>query len=384
MNNKIKMFLSSGKTIPRLVKRFLKRVDNTESYLDTVLKNDIWSNSFEQSIPIYQIYHHIHSFMDECEIKNGKAVSNGNKIRKVLFLGYDGMRADMTAALLTRRNEFDSSLPCCSTQFSGIKEVSKSGGLYLAYCGGEANTPTQQTTSTSAGWTAQFTGVWGDKNGIKNNNDTKNMQYETFMLEYAKKGLSSSLNFTWNPLFDVNYSPEVRQVMKKPEIKMNFCDTDRKKNAKIPRTSKISQEFSNFLAPAVPSISAPFDSAARDYVLHRINQGDDIVCGLNDSIDSMGHMFEFSPKCAEYANASLTCDNFTYQIIQEIKKREAKLNEEWLIVLANDHGGIRKGHGGQTLEERTTWIATNIAINDALFGKGYDGKTQNDNNFCCF
>lgn len=53
MNNKIKMFLSSGKTIPRLVKRFLKRVDNTESYLDTVLKNDIWSNSFEQSIPIY-------------------------------------------------------------------------------------------------------------------------------------------------------------------------------------------------------------------------------------------------------------------------------------------------------------------------------------------
>ena len=57
MNNKIKMFLSSGKTIPRLVKRFLKRVDNTESYLDTVLKNDIWSNSFEQSIPIYQIYH---------------------------------------------------------------------------------------------------------------------------------------------------------------------------------------------------------------------------------------------------------------------------------------------------------------------------------------
>ncbi len=110
MNNKIKMFLSSGKTIPRLVKRFLKRVDNTESYLDTVLKNDIWSNSFEQSIPIYQIYHHIHSFMDECEIKNGKAVSNGNKIRKVLFLGYDGMRADMTAALITRRNEFDSSL----------------------------------------------------------------------------------------------------------------------------------------------------------------------------------------------------------------------------------------------------------------------------------
>lgn len=376
MNNKIKMFLSSGNSVPQIVKKYLKRVDITEDYLESVLKYDIWSNKFERSMPIYQIYHHVHNFMDECEIKNGKAISENGKIRKVLFLGYDGMRADMAGALLTRKNEFDENIDCPSTSFSGIKEVSKKGGLYLAYCGGETDTATQQTTSTSAGWTAQFTGVWGTENGIKTNDDTKNMIHKTFMLEYAEKGLASSLSFTWDPIFDINYSPEVRFAIKNPDIKMDFCDIDRKKGAVLPKNSKISQEFSNFLAPENVSKSSPFDSAERDYVLHCINRGDDIVCGLYDSIDAMGHMFEFSPKCTEYANASMTCDTFTYQILQEINRREAELNEEWLIILANDHGGIRKGHGGQTLEERTTWIATNKPISESLFGKGYDGKTE--------
>ena len=253
MNGKIKMFLSSGKTIPQLIKKALKKIDENENYLDSVLKYDIWSNSFEQSIPIYRIYHHVHRFMDECEIKDGNAISPDGKIRKVLFLGYDGMRADMASALLTRKNEFDDSLDCANTSFSGIKEVSRKGGLYLAYCGGEAGTETQQTTSTSAGWTAQFTGVWGTENGIKTNEDTKNMLHETFMLEYAEKGLASSLNFTWDPLFDVNYAPEVRQAIKRNDIKMDFCDTDRKKGVSISKALKISQEFSDFLAPETPS-----------------------------------------------------------------------------------------------------------------------------------
>ena len=376
MKNQIKMFLSSGKTIPQLIKKSLKKIDKNEDYIDSVLRYDIWNNNFEQSIPIYQIYHHVHKFVDECEIKDHKAVSPDGKIRKVLFLGYDGMRVDMAAALLTRKNEFDDGIDCVNTSFSGIKEVSKKGGIYLAYCGGETGTKTQQTTSTSAGWTAQFTGVWGTENGIKTNEDTKNMMHETFMLEYAEKGLASSLNFTWDPLFDVNYAPEVRQAMKRTDIKMDFCDTDRKKGASISKALKISQEFSDFLAPEAPSKSAPFDSAARDYVLHCINAADDIVCGLYDSIDAMGHMFEFSPNCAEYANAAMTCDTFTYQILQEIDRREAEMNEEWLVILANDHGGIRKGHGGQTLQERTTWIATNKPIDETLFGKGYDGKTE--------
>lgn len=85
MKNQIKMFLSSGKTIPQLIKKSLKKIDKNEDYIDSVLRYDIWSNNFEQSIPIYQIYHHVHKFVDECEIKDHKAVSPDGKIRKVFF-----------------------------------------------------------------------------------------------------------------------------------------------------------------------------------------------------------------------------------------------------------------------------------------------------------
>ena len=80
MKNQIKMFLSSGKTIPQLIKKSLKKIDKNEDYIDSVLRYDIWNNNFEQSIPIYQIYHHVHKFVDECEIKDHKAVSpDGNQ-----------------------------------------------------------------------------------------------------------------------------------------------------------------------------------------------------------------------------------------------------------------------------------------------------------------
>lgn len=376
MKNEIKMFLSSGGTMEQAIKKLIKPVEKKENYQKKVCANNIWSNTFEESIPIYQIYHHVHQFMDECKIENSKAVTKDNKIRKVLFLGYDGMRADMTASLLCSGNEFDPTLSCCSAQYSGIKEVSKNGGLYLAYCGGETGTETQQTTSTSAGWTAQLTGVWGIKNGIKTNEDMKNMHHETFLLEYAKKGLSAALSFSWDPFFDVNLYPEAEYAMKHPDLKLTFCDVDRKKNIKIPKKSTITKEFSDFVAPESGARSVPFDSVTRDYVLHRIHQGDDIICGLYDSIDAMGHMFEFSAKCAEYANAAMTCDNFTYQIMQEIKRREQEFGEEWLVILANDHGGIGKGHSGQSLEERTTWIATNKPIDKALYGSNYNGAVQ--------
>ena len=373
MKNEIKMFLSSGGTLPKAIKKLFQKEKTVSNYLESVLSNNIWSNDFDKSIPIYQIYNHIHSFLDECKTENNKFIAPDGKIRKVLFLGYDGMRADMTAKLIYEGNEFDNTLPSLNTVYSGINTVRKDGGLYLAYCGGETGTGTEQTTSTSAGWTAQFTGVWGNKNSIKTNNDSKNMRYLTFLLEYAKKGLAVSLNFDWDPFFDDNLKYEIEYAMAHPELKIKFCDTDRKKGSS---KKGMSQTFSDFISPENVSPSSPFDTGVRDYVLHRINNEDDIVCGIYHSIDTMGHMFEFSPNCAEYANAAMTCDNFTYQILKEIEKREKELNEDWLIVLANDHGGIGKGHGGQTLEERTTWIASNIPVNEKLFGYNYDGYRE--------
>lgn len=50
-----------------------------------------------------------------------------------------------------------------------------------------------------------------------------------------------------------------------------------------------------------------------------------------------------------------------------------KLTRKTVVVFANDHGGLGTGHGEQTLEERTAWIASNIPFDEKYFSNGYNG-----------
>lgn len=68
---------------------------------------------------------------------------------------------------------------------------------------------------------------------------------------------------------------------------------------------------------------------------------------------------------------------YAYSILQAVQAREEAYGEEWLVVFANDHGGIGQGHGGQSLEERTTWIATNIPFDETYYASGYNGFQEN-------
>ena len=340
-------------------------------YLKAVSQYPFWKNTAETSIPEFQTYHHVHDFLDECEIKDGNAVSPDGKNRKVLFIGFDGMRADALPYVLDTANN-------AKTGVSGIAELQKAGGVYLAYCGGETGTDTQQTTSTSASWTSHFTGVWGSKHGIKTNDDSKNTKYKTFMLEYAEKGLNSSLAFDWDQFFDVNLKEEVKYVMEN-NLPVQFCDTDREKAEKLEKTRAETLELYHFVSPETPSASAPYDTGMRDYILDRMKAGDDIICGIFHNIDTAGHNFGFGAS-TEYTGAVINCDMYAYSVLQAVKEREQKNNEEWLVVFANDHGGIGKGHGEQSLEERTTWIATNIPFDEKYFSQGYDGYNGKQEN----
>jgi arylsulfatase A-like enzyme len=60
------------------------------------------------------------------------------------------------------------------------------------------------------------------------------------------------------------------------------------------------------------------------------------------------------------------------RIWDAVKQRQA-LGEDWMIVVTTDHGRdpvTGKGHGGQSVRERTTWIATNQPRLDARFTRG--------------
>lgn len=338
-----------------------------ENYLKNISVQEFWENTAETSVAEYHVYDLVNDFLADTEIRDGNAVAKDGKFKKVLFLGFDGMRADAVQNVMD--NEY-------SSPYSGINELSKTGGIYLAYCGGEKGTDTEQTTSTSASWTSQFTGVWGSKHGIKTNEDTKNMEYKTFMLQYAEKGLQTSIAFDWDPYFDVNLKEEVKYVMEHPEIKMTFCDINREKIAKRDRKQKESLEFYNFTAPEKITEYDPYDLGMSDYVAGRINGGDDIVCGIFHNIDTNGHTYEFSNNSSHYISSVRNNDYYAYQLIELVKQREKEYNESWLIIFANDHGGIGTGHGGQSLEERTTWIATNIKFDEKYYSSNYNGFNE--------
>lgn len=348
-----------------------KTPESDSNYLADVNQYSFWSNTSDTAIAEYNTYHHIHTYLDECEIVNGDAVTPDGKVRKVLFLGFDGMRADALPYLLTDENSKDRAAYNSVTNVSAIKKLQQSGGLYLAYCGGETGTETEQTTSTSASWTSHFTGVWGNKHGIKTNDDSKNMQYKTFMLEYAEKGLNTAIAFDWDQYFDVNLKEEVKYVMAN-KLPMQICDIDRVKMEKPKKTYAQTPELYNFTAPEEPSSSAPYDTGMRDYILDRMAQGDDIICGIFHNIDTAGHNYGFGIS-TQYKAAVMNCDMYANSILNAIEEREKNHNEEWLVVMANDHGGLGTGHGAQTLEERTTWIATNKGFDEKYYSTGYNG-----------
>ena len=320
-------------------------------YLNKVAAYPFWSNTSDNLIPQYKTYYHVHSFLDECEIKDGRAIAPDGKERKVLFIGFDGTRADALSYILGDENNAE-------TNVSGISELQKTGGLYLAYCGGEKGTDSEQSTSTAPGWTSHFTGVWGTEHGIKTNDDSKNLKYKTFMLEYAEAGLHTSVAFDWDQYFDVNMKEEVKYVMQN-NLPMTMCDTDRVKKDKLKKTRAETIELYNFVAPETPSASAPYDSGMRDYIIERMDAGDSVICGIFHNIDTAGHTYGYAIS-TQYVGAVINCDMYAYSVLQAVKQREAKYNEEWLVIFGNDHGGIGQGHGEQSPEERTAWIASNI------------------------
>ncbi len=350
------------------------RIDNKSrsDYLSMIGRYSFWKNTPETAVPECRTYNIVHDFFDACRIENGTAVSEHGKRRKMLFVGFDGMRADAVKLVVQDKNS-ETTACNAATGTGGISELARQGGVYIAYCGGETGTETEQTTSTSACWTSHFTGVWGNKHGIITNDDSKFLAYKTFMLEYAEKGLHTSVAFDWDPYFDVNLRDEVRCAMRN-SLPICFCDIDREKKS----GDSDAAAFSNFVAPDQPSASAPYDSGMRDYILSRINGGDDIICGIFHNIDTAGHMYGFGSS-TQYAGAVINCDMYAYSLLCAIHEREEKYNEEWLVIFANDHGGLGRDHGKQTLEERTTWIASNIPIDKKYFSKGYNGFASTDN-----
>lgn len=320
------------------------------NYFKNVAKYSFWDNKSEQAVAQYNIYNIMNDHLTNgVTYRDGKAYGVDGKVKKVALIGFDGARADGLINLIKDDNS-DTNGCNESSPISGVNKLDSTGGVYLAYCGGEKGKDSQQATSTAPGWASMLTGGWNTEHGVKNNktdkNDyQKNMEYKTIMLKYSETyGLKTLFTAQWGEHFTNTYVKEVQYLSENPSIPMEYMRAE------------------SYTGIAV-----------RDIMIDRINNDYDIVFGILEATDDCGHGIGFGQGEQSYINAYRTNDLYAYQIIDAIESRPEYDGEDWLIIMSTDHGGIKRKHGGQTLEERIIWIACNKPIDEKYYSANFDG-----------
>lgn len=324
-------------------------------YLKKVSSYTFWSNTSDQAIPQTAIHDIVTEHMN--------MPSTDGKVKKAAIIGFDGARADglvniLKSGVLDKDGADIYSGDFFDTGYSALNSIvngkysaeGQKGNMYFSFSGGEKGTDTQQYTSTAPSWTAQFTGVWGKDNGVINNDDHKKIEYKSFLLKLAEgeQKLRTSFGASWGTHFTESYVDEIEYLKAHTDIDMKY---QRVKD----------------------------DKALLDYYLSAVTEGNenerDVVFGIFEHADHMGHSYTFGNGNYKYAVAMRQDDNIAFSILEQIRAREAYKNgqEDWLILITTDHGGLGYSHGGQSLEERTTWIATNKTLDTKYYSKGYNG-----------
>lgn len=344
-------------------------------YFANLAEYGFWANDPDEAIAQPKIGQFVRDFLNS-------PLSDGKTAKKVAFIGYDGCRADALINVLDTPDEIggDNS----TSLYSGIAEVLKGddAGIYYAYAGGQKGKDSEQHTSTAPGWAALTTGVWGVENGITDNGMPKKIEHKTFMLE-AAEGAFGGVNYrttfaaSWLAHFNENYMDEIeylREHSTSPVAKVELAGTD-------------AEAVTAYLDAIAESTDITMrhkyvadDAALHEYLLSCVQEGGenerDIIFGIYEGTDHNGHGTGFGNDNYKYIKGFRDEDAMVYELLQAIYSRPSFQSEDWLIVITTDHGGIETWHGGQTLEERSTWIVCNKPIDEKYMGSGYDGYTE--------
>lgn len=224
--------------------------------------------------------------------------------RKVLFIGIDGLRSD---ALIQANTPVMDSLT--------------NVGLYTF------NSWHMGRTISGPSWTSMLTGVWDPKHGCQNNNydgvDWNTYPYFTKRAKEVIPTLKCIQVITWNQFMPTTYP-----------------------------SGKIPTDFFDYSYDA----GDYGQHAATNTVITQLMDPDvDVIFLHYDECDGTGHSQGFSPSIPSYMNAIQTVDSEIGEVLVALRNRPNYANEDWLILLTTDHGGIGYGHGGNSNTERQIW-----------------------------
>jgi hypothetical protein len=227
----------------------------------------------------------------------GAQAQNGQK-RKLLFIGIDGVRSDA----LQKANT-----PTIDSLIATSVHTFDSWHLGI--------------TVSGPSWSSMLTGVSYLKHGVTNNSYTGSKYdrypYFTTLAKTLKPNLNCVQIVEWPPMSDNVYNDSWDKKLKTP-------DGDGAATATV-----AAQEI---VAPSLDFLFVYFDQC-----------------------DLTGHSSGFSPDNPSYIQAIENVDIHVRKVLGALQTRANYANEDWLILICTDHGGIGTGHGGLLPQERRIW-----------------------------
>ena len=325
MKNKKKIILSivsivvvlgiiAGALALYFTRYFKDSADTEELFMKNIAAVE-YENTVETAIPQTELYNVIKDHFNSDLLK-------GKTEKKAIIIGYDGCRADILAEM---KNEN-----------SAIGTMLKDGAsINLAYCGGvnypEINT---QDTSTAPGWCSILTGQWADVHGITGNGITKSLDTKTLLTSLTEDKVIDSASFItkWAGHFSRDNATYL--------LEKEYCEEN-----------NLNVAFNK----------CKNDKASHEAALNEVKKADcsDFIFVIYEPTDSTGHNYGFSFNNPRYKKAFATADSYGFETIEAIKARETYETEDWLIIITSDHGGIRTDHGGESIQERMTFVVMN-------------------------
>lgn len=222
--------------------------------------------------------------------------------KKVLLIGIDGLQFEQIAQ--TNTPNFD-------------KFTIKKG-----FAGGVLGSETQQVTSSGPSWMTILTGVWANKHKVVSNSSNQTSKSKS-VFNYIKTANSKSY------MSSISTWKNINLLLYKDMYKVDFSSQGE------------GDDHSTSLAVSQINDKAP------DFIFIHL-----------DDIDHAGHAHGFGN---EYSESISKIDKSIGRLLAAVNKREHSNNEEWLVILVTDHGrGIKgKGHGNQTISEKTIFVGLN-------------------------
>lgn len=224
--------------------------------------------------------------------------ASASQKKKVMIIGMDGVRSDALQQASTPNID-----QLIATGFYTYDS------WHLGY------------TVSGPSWSAMFTGVWHQKNGVTDNS-------------YAG---SNFANYPYYPNRVKEVKPNLYAVQIVDWAPMSTQVTNEGFNQKIVRTEN--------------DVTAVANAA----ITQLQNADLDAVTVYFAKVDNMGHGSGFSPSNPIYMSAIHEVDSAIGRVMTALHARPNYANEDWLVLICTDHGGIGTSHGGNSNEERHIW-----------------------------